>query len=115
VRRSVSRPTRLWAGVLAALVGLTLVAPPFAGADAKPVAPPAGTSIRAAASAKLATLDSSAAVRLTQAGADASSGESHQPFIKSTKGIIAVLLLAGGITWAIVSRSKDAVHSPARK
>jgi hypothetical protein len=115
VRRSVSRPTRLWAGTLAALVGLTLAAPPFAGADAKPVAPLEGTSIRAAASARLAALDTGAAVRLTQAGGAASSGESNQPFIKSTKGIIAVVLLAGGITWAIVSRSKDAVHSPARK
>ena len=115
MRRSVSRSTRLWAGTLAALVGLTLAAPPFAGADAKPVAPIVGTSIQAAASARLDTLDTSAAVRLSQAGGAATGDESNQSFIKSPKGVIAVLLLAGGITWAIVSRSKDAVHSPGRK
>jgi hypothetical protein len=115
VRRSVSRSTRLWAGALAALVGLTLAAPPFAGADTKPVAPIMATTIQAAASARLAALDTSAAVRPSQAGGAATSGEPKQPFIKSTKGIIAVLLLAGGITWALVSRSQDAVHSPGRK
>ena len=114
MRRSVSRSTRLWAGALAALMGLTL-APRFAGADPKPVAPLAEKSIRAATNARLATLDTSAAVQLSQAGGAAASGESGQPFIKSRKGIVAVLLLAGGITWAVVSRSQDAVHSPGRK
>ena len=96
MRQSDNPRTRLWAGLLAVAVGLTLVAPPFAGAEPKPAAPPAAKSIRAATSAKLATLDSSTAVQFSEAGGAAASGESSQPFLKSRKGVAAVLLLVGG-------------------
>jgi hypothetical protein len=115
VRRSVSRWTRLRAGTLAALVGVTLAAPSFAGAGAQPVAPLAGRSIYAATNARLATLDTRAAVRWTQAGGPAIPGEAKRSFMKSPQGILAVTLMVGGVVWAIASRSKDAVHSPARQ
>jgi len=112
VTRSVSRSARLLAGVLAALVALALSAPPSFAAEPA-VAPQAKLSLRAAV-AKLATPDTNTSARFTQEAAkDAASGE-NRSFIHSPKGVAAVLLLAGGLTWALASRSKDAVHSPGR-
>jgi hypothetical protein len=112
--RSTSRSTRLFAGTLAALTGLCLSAPPCFAAEAA-AAPEVKMSLRVAV-AKLATSDASAVVRSSQGAAtsaDAPSGVGRS-FIHSPKGVAAILLLAGGVAWAIASRSKDAVHSPAR-
>jgi hypothetical protein len=113
VRRSVSRWTRLLAGALAVLVASALSASPsFAAGPA--VAPPAAINLRAAV-AKLATPDATAAARLSQEPTkDAAGSSENRSFVHSSKGVVAVLLLAGGLTWAIASRSKDAVHSPGR-
>ena len=103
--------TRGVAGGLALLLSLTVAAPCWAG-EATATAVPGPSSLRAVADAKLAELDSSKAVRFAQAGA-AGTAES-KPFFKSSKGVAVVVLMVGGLTWAVVSRSKDAVHSPAR-
>lgn len=115
MRGSLSRSTRLLAGALTAIVGCALSAPPCLAAPQ--VTGQERTSLRASV-AKLSVPDESAANRFAQeAGgkdaAGAATGEGRS-FIHSPKGVVALLLLAGGVTWAIVSRSKDAVHSPGR-
>ena len=104
--------SRALAGVLALFVGLTLSGSPcLAGETPSPAAP--RTPLRAAVDAKVATLNPPA-VALAQA-APAPSATESKPFFKSPKGAIVLVLMAGGITWAAVSRSQDAVHSPGRK
>jgi hypothetical protein len=99
--------------VLVALMGLALSAPPCFAAEPA-VAPQAKLNLRAAV-AKLATPDTKASARLSQEPTkDAATSSENRSFIHSTKGVAAVLLLAGGLTWAIASRSKDALHSPGR-
>ena len=113
MRRSLRR-TRPWAGLLAAVVGLTLAAPPSWASEAMPAPAPAPQSLRAATAAKLATLDTANGVRMSQDPGAAPASDAPKSFFKSRKGAIALLLLAGGTTWAVVSRNRDAVHSPAR-
>jgi hypothetical protein len=112
VKRRVKTWIRRSAGLLAVLVGLSLAAPP-AGADQvaqKPIAP---KSLKAATTAKLASLNTNEAIALSQiAGAGSSSSSSG--FFKTRKGVAALVLMVGGVAWAIASRKQDAVHSPAR-
>ena len=68
--------------------------------------------LQAAVKARLANADTAKAVLLMQDPGATAVGS--KPFFKSTKGVVVAVLLAGGLTWALVSRSKDAVHSPAR-
>ena len=102
---------RLVAASLALVVGLTLVAPPaFAAplpAPARPLAAAATARVEAMPVATLAP-----AAQATPAAAAATQGD--KPFFKSTKGIVVLVLMATAVSWAAVSRSQDAVHSPAR-
>jgi hypothetical protein len=93
------------------LVGLALLTPQAFAAEV--VAPSNDRPITAAATAKVANMSPRSSVAWAQEAKTAGSGSS-KPFFKTTKGAIALVLMAGGITWAAVSRSKDAVHSPAR-
>jgi len=103
---------RSLAAILALVVGLTFLAPPAFAA-----APPA--TVRPLSAAAAATVQAAPASVLAQAGqagqaaAPATSGD--KPFFKSTKGIAVLVLMAGAVTWAAVSRSQDAIHSPGRK
>ena len=100
---------RSLAAILALVVGLTFLAPPAFAA-----APPA--TVRPLSAAAAATVQAAPASVLAQAGqaaAPAASGD--KPFFKSTKGIAVLVLMAGAVTWAAVSRSQDAIHSPGRK
>ena len=102
-----------WTRGVSALLGIALAAPCWAGEQ--PTLSTARGPVRtlqAATDAKLATADTSKAVRFAQA-TGGSVGES-KPFFKYTKGVLVAVLMVGGVTWAIVSRSQDAVHSPAR-
>jgi hypothetical protein len=99
------------AASLALVVGLTLVAPP---AFAAPLPAPART-LAAAATAKVEAMPVATlapAAQATPAAATATQG--GKPFFKSTKGIVVLVLMATAVSWAAVSRSQDAVHSPAR-
>lgn len=111
MRRSVSRTTRLLTGALATVVLGALTAPPCLAAP--PVAPQAPGNLRASV-ARLATPDASASARFTQEAGKEATGSGSRSFIHSPKGVVAVLMLVGGVAWAIASRSKDAVHSPGR-
>jgi hypothetical protein len=102
---------RLLAGTLAVVVGLTLVAPP---AFAAPLPAPA-RPLAAAATAKVEAMPVATLSPATQSNpAAAVPAKGNKPFFKSTKGIVALVLMAVGVGWVATSRSQDAVHSPAR-
>jgi hypothetical protein len=107
--------TRLLAGALALVVGLTLVAPPAFAAG------PAPGPIAAAATAKVEAVPAEA---LAQAAAQATPAvkaptavpveTGHKSFFKTTTGAIALVLLAGTITYTGYSLSHDRIKSPAK-
>ncbi len=99
---------RSLAAFLALVVGLTFLAPPaFAAAPVAPVGP-----LAAAAAAKVQAAPAAALAQAAQASPPAGNGK---PFFKTTKGVVVLVLMATAISWAAVSRSNDAVHSPGRK
>jgi hypothetical protein len=104
---------RLLAGALAFIVGATLVAPPaFAAGPAAATTP---RPIAAAATAKVAAMPVASLAPAAQASpAAAAPAKGDKPFFKSTKGVVVLVLMATAVSWAAVSRSQDAVHSPAR-
>jgi hypothetical protein len=101
---------RLLAGALALVVGLTLAAPPaFAGGPApepRPIAAAATAKVEAMPAATLAQAAQAAPAALTDAG--------DKPFFKTTKGVVALALLAGGLGYTVYSFSNDRVSSPQR-
>lgn len=104
---------RLLAGALALVVGLTLAAPPaFAGGPApepRPIAAAAAAKVEAMPAATLAQATpaaQAAPAALTEAG--------DKPFFKTTKGVVALALLAGGLGYTVYSFSNDRVSSPQR-
>jgi hypothetical protein len=102
---------RVLAAVLALVVGSALVAPPAFAAPAPAPARP----LAAAAAAKVAAIPSATLAPAAQASpATAAPATGEKPFFKTAKGVAVLVLMATGITWAAVSRSQDAVKSPAR-
>lgn len=102
------------AGALALVVGLTLAAPPIFAAGSQATIPT--QPLVAAAAAKVNSMPVGSLGPAAQAApTPAAQDTGGKPFLKSTKGILAVLLMATGVTWVAISRSQDAVHSPARK
>jgi len=104
------------AGMLALSLGLTLVAPPAFAAEA-PTAPAVpAPALAAAAAAKVEAMPAAAVTQAAQATpAPMSPATSGKPFFKSTKGVVVLVLMATAVTWAAVSRSQNAVHSPGRQ
>ena len=96
---------RLLAAALALLVGVTFAAPPAQAAG------PASGPISAAAAAKVAAMPSAQAAQAAQPAAPATS---QKPFIKTGKGALAFVLLAGALGLTIYSFSNDRVKSPAK-
>ncbi len=90
-------------GVALALLFVSSLAP---SANAQSAARP----LSAAAVAHVAALDTRA---LAQASSASASGD--RSFFASKRGAVVGVLLAGVIAWVVVSRSKDAIHSPGRK
>jgi hypothetical protein len=113
-RLNVRQASRTWlrriAGPLVALVGFTLMAPPaWAGSPATPLRP---RPVSTAAMARVEALDARAVAAAQVAGGTAPA--SSQSFFKTKKGVATLVLMATGVTWALVSRSKDIITSPAR-
>jgi hypothetical protein len=97
---------RLLAAALALLVGLTLTAPPaLAAGPAQPLASAAAAKVAAMPNATLAQ---------TAAPATAPAAGSGKSFLKSGKGALACVLLAGALGYTFYSFSNDRVKSPAR-
>jgi hypothetical protein len=104
---------RLLAGALALIVGLTLAAPPAFAAEAAAVADP--RPIAAAAAAKVEAIPAASLAQATPATpATAPTQSADKPFLKTTPGVIAVALLAGGLGYMAYSWSNDRVNSPGR-
>jgi hypothetical protein len=105
---------RLLAGALALVIGLTLAAPPAftaepatAAATPRPIAATATAKVEAAPAAALAQ-----AAPAAQAAAPAETGS--KPFFKTTKGAIALALMAGTLGYMAYSMSDDRIKSPAK-
>ena len=95
---------RLLSGGLALLVGVTLTAAPaLAAGPARPLAAAAATRVAAIPAAALA-----------QAAQPAAQPASDKPFLKSGKGALALVLLAGALGYTFYSFSHDRVKSPAK-
>ncbi len=104
---------RFLAGTLALVLGLTLVAPPaFAAGPATAASP---RPIAAAATAKVEALPATALAQAAPAAPAATPAETGgKPFFKTTKGAIALVLLAGTLGYMGYSMSNDRVKSPAK-
>lgn len=113
MRRNSIPWVRAVAGALVLSLGLCLTAPPAGAAEASASASSPSKSL-AATAARLATLDASRGVRMTQAGAPAAAPESASSFFKSPKGILSVLLMVGVTAYTIHSRISDHLHSQVR-
>jgi len=100
---------------LAVSLGASLAVPPVWAADG---APRAGRTTPASAAAPATPgANGPEAVRAAQAptaAATASATTESKPFFKSTKGVAAVVLMAGMMAYTIHSRTCCAVHSPGR-
>ena len=105
---------RLLAGALALVVGSTLVAPPAFAAS------PAPGPLAAAATAKVESAPAEALVQAAQAAPAVQAAPAaavptgDKPFLKTTKGVVALALLAGGLGYMAYSFSNDRVSSPPR-
>jgi hypothetical protein len=95
------------AGALALLVGFGVSAPAMAGEAAAPK-----PTLVQAATARAAALDLSAA-RAT-VPAPGPSATQDKPFLKTTKGVVSLILVAGATAWVVQSRIDNKVSSPAR-
>lgn len=105
---------RLLAGGLSLIVGLTLAAPPAFAAS------PAPGPLAAAATAKVESAPAEALVQAAQAAPAVQAAPAatvptgDKPFLKTTKGVLALALLAGGLGYTVYSFSNDRVSSPQR-
>jgi hypothetical protein len=111
------KQSRLLAGALALVVGLTLGAPPAIAAG------PAPGPIAAAATAKVEAIPAASLAQVTQttpatpaapAAPAVASGTGEKPFLKTTKGVVALVLLGGVLGYTVYAFSNDRVSSPQR-
>jgi hypothetical protein len=104
---------RFLAGALALVLGLTLVAPPAFAAEPATVASP--RPIAAAANAKVEALPGAVLAQAAPAAPAAAPAETGgKPFFKTTKGAIALALIAGTLGYMAYSMSNDRIKSPAK-
>lgn len=99
---------RLLAAALALLVGVTFAAPPAQAAG------PATGPISTAAAAQVAAMPNAQAAQAAQAAQPAAPATAQKPFIKTGKGALAFVLLAGALGMTFYSYSHDRVKSPAK-
>jgi hypothetical protein len=107
------KQARLLAGALALVVGLTVVAPPAFAAgpapDPRPITAAAAAKVEAMPAASLAQ-----AAPATKPPTATAAETGTKPFFKTTKGVVALALLAGGLGYMTYSWSNDRVKSPAK-
>ena len=103
--------TRTAIGVLALTLAASVATPPAWATEPAPRAALA-TPIADAAAAKVAAANPSQDLRATQA--PATTATESRPFFKSTKGVVAIVLMAGVMAYTIHSRTCCAIHSPGR-
>jgi hypothetical protein len=98
---------------LTVALGASLAVPPVWAADAPPrpdrIAPLSGASVGKTG------MRGPEATRAAQAPAPtAAASTESKSFFKSTKGVVAIVLMAGVMAYTIHSRTCCAIHSPAR-
>jgi hypothetical protein len=104
-------PARFLAGAVALLLGLTFAAPPAFAAEPATAPRP----IAAAANAKVQALPAAAVAQAAPAApAAAPAATGGKPFFKTTKGAIALVLIAGTLGYMAYSMSNDRIKSPAK-
>ena len=104
-----SQLARLLVGVLAIVVALTLAAPPVLAAP-----PPQPTTTDAAARAAAVPGPVLAQATATAPTSPSAQAPGPKPFLKTTKGALALALFAGAVGYTAYSFGHDRVHSPAR-
>jgi len=105
------RHDRLLAGILALVVGLVLVAPPAFAAGPAPDPRP----ITAAAAAMVEAVPATTLAQAAQAPpAVAPPPAGDKPFLKTTKGVVALVLLGGVLGYTAYAFNNDRVSSPQR-
>ncbi len=103
---------RFLAGALAIVLGLTLAAPP---AFAEPANATSPRPIATAATARVEALPAAALAQAAPAAPAAAPAETgKKPFFKTTKGAIALVLVAGTLGMTFYAFSNDRVRSPAK-
>jgi hypothetical protein len=105
--------SRFLAGSMALVVGLTLAGPPaFAAGPANTVAP---RPIAAAANAKVAAVPAEVLAQASPAPPAAAPADTGgKSFFRSTKGAVALVLIAGAIGYTAYSLGHDRIKSPAK-
>jgi hypothetical protein len=117
VTRRLTSWTRPLAGLLAVVVGLTLAAPPASAADAVAVTKtPAPSQLAATTAAKLATLAPAPGAFAQAAPAADPAPADNRPFFKTTKGVVALVLMVAGAGYVAyrIPKDNEKVHSPIR-
>jgi hypothetical protein len=98
---------------LTVALGASLAVPPVWAADASPradrIAPLSSASV-----AKTGMRGPEPARAAQAPAATASASTESKPFFKSTKGAVAIVLMAGVMAYTIHSRTCCAIHSPSR-
>ncbi len=104
---------RFVAADLALVLGLTLAVPPTFAAEHANAA--SSRPIAAAASARVAAAPAKALAQAAPAPpSSAPARTSDKPFFKTTRGKVALVLIAGTLGYMGYSMSSDRVKSPAR-
>ncbi len=115
MKRTLTLWARPLAGAMVVLLGLTLCAPPVAAGEPKAVRATSSSqpTLATAAAAKVAAMPVPTRALTQAAPAAPTEGKS---FFKSPMGIIATVLLAGGIAYMTYSAVEDSkpVQSPVR-
>ncbi len=97
---------------LTLVLGLTLTAPPAFAAEPATAASP--LPIAAAANAKVEALPAEELAQAAPAAPAAPAEAGKKPFFKTTKGAIALVLIAGTLGYTAYSMSSDRIKSPAK-
>ena len=106
------KPARPLAGPLAFIVGLAFVAPPAFAAGPATVAAP--HPIAAAAAARVGAMPKASLAHAVPATPTPAATAADKPFLKTTGGAVALVLLAGAFGYAFYSFSNGRVKSPAK-
>lgn len=114
MRRKWTPGAKALAVALVLVLGPGLAAAPAFAADAAPV-PVKPTTLAAAVEAKLATMDTAAAVVQAPAAPAAAGTSGRSSFFKTPKGAAALILLGGLTGYSIYGALNKAATSPGRK
>jgi hypothetical protein len=63
----------------------------------------------------VAAIDTNKALLSSQDASPGDGSGDSKSFFRTRKGAATAVLMVGAITWMLVSRSRDIVHSPGRK